>query len=79
MESIYKTKTGKYVDLSKVVAISEVEFMGGNGYGFSVYFQLCEKPVQFIYYFESMKQENIDCREELIINWKAFKGEITLL
>lgn len=57
MESIIKTFTGKYVDLSKIVAISDAYFinrMGSGGYlvGFTIDCQLLEKPLLFEREFE---------------------------
>lgn len=46
MNSIYKTKTGKYIDLSKIVAIGDVSSNGTDCF-FKVDCQLMENPSLF--------------------------------
>lgn len=50
---IVKTFIGKYMDLSKVVSISDAYFidhMGHGGYfaGFEIHIQLLEKPIEYM-------------------------------
>ena len=46
---IYQMKCGKVFDLSKIVAITDIHYLGMPGYvncsGFEVYFQMTENPV----------------------------------
>lgn len=50
---IVKTFIGKHIDLSKIVAISDAEFidrMGNGGYyvGFKIHIQLMDKPIEYM-------------------------------
>ena len=67
METIVKIFTGKYIDLTKIVAITDAEFidrMGYGGYyvGFTIYCQLLEKPIVY--------ERKLDYREEKYENGK---------
>jgi hypothetical protein len=52
LETIVKTFTGKHIDLSKVVAISDARFVDRMGHGgyfveFDIDIQLLDKPLNF--------------------------------
>jgi len=56
-ETIVKTFIGKYIDLSKVVSISDAYFidrMGHGGFyvGFHIDCQLMDKPIEYVRKFE---------------------------
>jgi hypothetical protein len=49
---IIKAFTGKHIDLSKIVAISDAEYHETRGYGegyvcFYIYFQLLDSPIEY--------------------------------
>lgn len=86
MNSIFKTKNGKYIDLSKIVSISPpsmgVYGSGGNYIHLLVHFQLHEKPVDLCNYFTISFQPDIENNgepaeifHEVVSAWKKFKGE----
>jgi len=68
MDSIFKTPNGMYIDLSKIVAISDATMTP-----FYIYYQLREKPVEYWAGFNTIKEEH-----GIIVNaWKGYKGEKT--
>jgi hypothetical protein len=65
--TIVKTFIGKHIDLSKVIAISDAEFinrMGHGGYfvGFEIDVQLRDEPIRYergLYYIEESEGKDI--------------------
>ena len=53
MESIVKIFTGKHIDLSKIISISDayIDRMGSEGWfvGFNIICQLRDEPLSYIY------------------------------
>lgn len=83
MNSLFETKSGKYIDLSKIVAVDSpygVTVQGcGYPYGFRVHFeQRGESSVLFFKVFDTdlCKTEVHEWHEEIITRWKEFKGEL---
>lgn len=82
MNSLFETLSGKYIDLSKIVAVdkpSEVIVQGcGYPYGFKVHFtQRDDSAVLFYKVFDTdaCKKEVHDWHSEIISKWKEFKQE----
>lgn len=71
MDKIVKTFINKYIDLSKVVSISDARFidrMGSGGYfvGFEIEVQLLEKPIIYTRKFD-YSEEGWDGKQHLVI------------
>lgn len=83
MNSLFETKSGKYIDLSKIVAVDEPTCIIVKGcaypYGFRVHFEQREKSsVKFYKVFDTdqCRKEVQEWHEEVIAKWKEFKGEV---
>jgi len=68
MDSIYLTKWGSYVDLSKIVSIDPL-----IGMTFYVQFQLVQDKTEFW----TDHPNNEDQFDDLVNAWKEYKGEKT--
>lgn len=62
MDSIYKTKRGSYVDLSKIVSMHL-----DNENDLAIQFQLVEKPTEY-----ALSCEELNGYEELVNAWKEY-------
>lgn len=82
MNALFETLSGKYIDLSKIVAVdkpSGVTVQGcGYPYGFKVHFtQRNDSAVLFytVFDMDHNKKEVHEWHNEIITKWKEFKGE----
>jgi len=79
MDSIYLTKWGSYVDLSKITAV-EIS-TDRSDWDIKIYFQLMEKPVLVYLLMCHIKIKpattyedfKISCLEDLVNAWKEYK------
>lgn len=46
-KAIHRTFWGTHIDLDKIVAITNAYDIGATAVGFSIYFQLCDKPLDY--------------------------------
>lgn len=81
MESIVKIFTGRHIDLSKIVSITDAYFinrMGSGGYfvGFEIECQLLEKPIEFEKSFDYDEYTHKDGTKVKMVNgeYQEFHG-----
>jgi len=72
MDSIYLTKWGSYIDLSKIAMITKGH---PKGYELSVQFQLCEGVTGIDIYKNGHNLSIDQCFDDLVNAWKEYKGE----
>lgn len=79
---IYKTWFGKYIDLSKVVSISEAHQCEGQWrLGFEIYCQLLERPIKYRTWWNSAIKDGYEITrkelqqkiDDMVKVWKDFK------
>jgi hypothetical protein len=81
MEPIIKIFTGKHIDISKLIAVTE-PYQNGSSICFEMWFQLMDQPICYGEAYYSFKNPNNplqqvkDNVDELILLWKQYKNEL---